>query len=473
MSIDYKKYTGIFDHSKQVTPGGVFFAIPGTIHDGTTFVNEAVKNGAELIISENSIANCPATVHLVKNVRAELSYAAHDFYLGNSAYNLAAVTGTNGKTSITHFYQQLLNAYLIPATALGTIGITTNSNIKTEDLAYRNTTIDPISLASLMQTMQSRGVSHYCIEASSHGLDQYRLDGFRIKAAAFSNLTIEHMDYHVTESAYFAAKERLFSELLDKDGIAVLNKDSPYFAPIEQTCKNKRIKIVSYAKENADINISRGPGNNIIISSFGTNYNVPFNLYGDFQLYNIAAALGLYLGINSDIAKAIEYIPNIKAACGRMELVAQDEQNRKVFIDYAHTADAIEQALKSLRTIAHNKLFIVFGCGGDRCSKKRPLMGLVAAQNADVVVITDDNPRTEDPNLIRNMVLEGARKASNNCKVIECADREKAIQTAVSLMNDSDILLITGKGHENHHIVGTTKVFFSDREVASKALYNK
>lgn len=470
--IDYSKYSGIFDNSKQVIPGSVFFAIPGTVYDGTAFLEEAIQKGAKLIISEHAIESS-VEVRLVKNVRAELSYAAHSFYLQAIPYNLAAVTGTNGKTSISYFYQQLLNACSMPAAALGTIGISTNANIKTDDLFYRNTTIDPLSLANLIKTMQRRGISHYCIEASSHGLDQSRLDSFIIKAAAFSDLGIEHMDYHGTEEAYFAAKKLLFSKVLDRDGIAVLNKDSTYFARLERTCKDRGVKVISYAKENADINICRGEGNNIIISSYGRSYTVPFNLYGDFQLYNIAAALGLYLGVSSDIAKAIEYIPNIKTACGRMELVAQDEQNRKVFIDYAHTPDAIEQALKSLKAIAPNKLFIVFGCGGDRCSKKRSLMGLVAAQNADVVVITDDNPRTEDPSLIRDMVLEGAVKNTNNCKIIECADRKKAIETAVSLMAEGDILVITGKGHENHHIVGTEKVFFSDREVAAKALYGK
>jgi UDP-N-acetylmuramyl-tripeptide synthetase/UDP-N-acetylmuramoyl-tripeptide--D-alanyl-D-alanine ligase len=376
---------------------------------------------------------------------------------------MTAVTGTNGKTSTATFLRQLWEYLGVPAASIGTLGLIAPGI----NAPSRGTTPDPVSLHTMLADMANAGVEHLCMEASSHGLDQYRLDGVRLSAAAFTNITRDHMDYHHTPEAYFAAKRRLFSDLLPADGTAVLNADDAAFAPLKEIAEGRGIRVLSYGEAAEDICLERREpsisGQRLHLRVMGTQEVVDLPLAGKFQAENAMAALGLALACGAEQQAAVAALAHLQGVPGRMEKVGE-VNGASVFVDYAHTPDALEVVISALRPHVSGKLMVVFGCGGDRDAGKRPLMGAIAERLADRVIVTDDNPRSEDAAEIRRQVLTGCPSA----KAI--GDRRRAIAEAVNALQPGDILLIAGKGHESGQTIGAYVLPFDDRDEARAAM---
>jgi UDP-N-acetylmuramoyl-L-alanyl-D-glutamate--2,6-diaminopimelate ligase len=383
--------------------------------------------------------------------------------------HIVAVTGTNGKTSTAWFTQQLWEALGLRAASLGTLGI---RGLEIE--ALRNakltsmTTPDMVSLMATLADIAVSKVDHLAMEASSHGLSQYRLDGVRIQAAAFTNLTRDHLDYHPDMDDYFAAKARLFSEVLAEGGVAVLNADVPEFKRLADICAQRNITVLDYGRNAQAIRLvertALAQGQALVIAIHGKNYNVTLPLVGEFMVMNALAALGLVLAeLPERAGDLVQALGTLKGAPGRLQFVP-GHKDAAVYVDYAHTPDALENILKSLRPHTEGKLYCVVGCGGDRDPGKRPIMGRLAATLADVAVITDDNPRSEDPAKIRAAMMQDAPGAQ------EIGDRRAAIGWAVAQLNKGDVLVIAGKGHEQGQIIAGRVEPFDDVEEAARAI---
>lgn len=464
---------GLTEDSRRVEEGWLFAAFPGTKVDGRRFVEEAVRHGAVAVLSDRKV-EIPAGMEVAliesDNPRRDLAQMASRFY-NRQPETIVAVTGTNGKTSTAWFVQQLWEALGLRAASLGTLGI---RGLEIE--ALRNakltsmTTPDMVSLMATLADIAASGVDHLAMEASSHGLSQYRLDGVKVRAAAFTNLTRDHLDYHPDMNDYFAAKARLFSEVLVAGGAAVLNSDIPEYGALKDICDGRNIRVIDYGRKAAALRLvaraAEANGQALEISWQGRVYNVTLPLVGEFMVMNALAALGLVLadmpGRIDDLVKALG---TLKGAPGRLQFVPGHPQGA-VYVDYAHTPDALENILKSLRPHTDGKLFCVVGCGGDRDPGKRPIMGRLAATLADVAVITDDNPRSEDPAKIRAAMMQDAAGAR------EIGDRRAAIQWAVNNMNKGDVLVIAGKGHEQGQIIAGRVEPFDDVEEAARAIRN-
>ena len=376
-----------------------------------------------------------------------------------------AVTGTNGKTSTAYFCTQIWQLLGKKSASIGTIGIATG-----DGLAYgatgSMTTPDPVKLHEILANLSNDGITNLVMEASSHGLDQCRLYGVNVKAAAFTNITRDHLDYHGTFEKYLAAKLRLFEIM--HEGVAVINADIPKAGQIIQLCEERGHKILSIGKNGSYIilndAIRTSVGQQISFEIAGKLYNINTRLIGEFQAYNLLTALALVIGCGANTDEAVAALAKVEEVPGRMQGVGVGGEVARVYVDYAHTPDALEKALDVLRPYAVNKLWVVFGCGGDRDKGKRPQMGEVAARCADVLVVTDDNPRTEDAAVIRKEIIAACPEAK------EIADREEAIKYAILNMSEGDVLLIAGKGHEKTQIIGDNKLAFDDVAVAKTEL---
>lgn len=455
---------GLTADSRAVRPGYVFAALKGTQADGHRFIPDAREKGAVAVLSDHVDPAYAGQIAFVTdtNPRRRLALMAAAFF-GAQPNHIAAVTGTNGKTSVANFTAQIWARLGFRSASLGTLGL----HGAGLDLPVAHTTPDPVRLHELLTRAKQAGVEHLALEASSHGLDQFRLDGIRPQAAAFTNLTRDHMDYHPTVEAYFAAKLRLFDTLLPADGAAVINMDSALGAKVEQICTRRGQRLIRYGQLGTELKllsaVPHAGGLQVEAEVFGVRRHVDLPLIGGFQAGNVLAALGLVAGCGVHAAAAWETLAALDGVPGRMQKAAQRKNGASIFVDYAHTPDALETVLKAARPHSTQRLVVVFGCGGDRDRGKRPLMGEVATRLADRVYVTDDNPRSEDAGSIRAAIMTAASGAR------EIGDRREAIFTAVAELQPGDLLLVAGKGHEQGQIVGNDVRPFDDLLVAREA----
>jgi len=458
---------GITADSRSVKPGDIFVAIAGGKADGLGFVDPALAAGAVAVLSERKPdRSLPAAVTVVRvgNARRTLALAAAKFY-PRQPQTIAAVTGTSGKTSVAAFTRQIWSALGHRAASIGTIGIVSPQRETYGSL----TTPDPVALHRSLDQLASEGVTHLAIEASSHGLDQYRLDGLRIAAGAFTNITRDHLDYHPGFEAYFAAKLRLFKELVEPDGGAVIDVDHDHADAVIAAAKARGLAIVTVGRADAGATIRvvessiDGFAQTLRIEHGGKKFNVRLPLVGEFQVENALVAAGLAISTGGDPSAIFAALADLRGAKGRLELVGTN-RGAPIFVDYAHKPDALAKALEALRPYAAGRLVVVFGAGGDRDRGKRALMGAVAAAKADRAVVTDDNPRSENAASIRAAIMAAAPGA------IEIGDRREAIRSAIADLRRGDVLLIAGKGHETGQIIGDRIVPFSDHEAVAAAL---
>ncbi len=452
--------TGLTADSRQVRPGFVFAALPGSKADGRTFVADAVTRGAVAVLAPEGSAPVDGTALITAaEPRRAFSLMAARFYPGQPS-TVAAVTGTNGKTSVAAFTRQIWTRSGHSAASLGTLGLVSPAGLRPGGM----TTPDPVSLHRMMASLAAEGVTHLCLEASSHGLDQFRLDGLALRAAAFTNLTRDHLDYHPDMAHYAQSKLRLFADLLPADGVAVVNADSAF---AERVVDAARGRILTYGTAGRDLRlIERQPqtdGQRLVVEVLGRTTTVRLPLAGGFQAANALCALGLVIACGADAQAAIAALERLEGVPGRLQNVAAF-RGAPIFVDYAHTPDALRTVLEALRPHAARRLAVVFGCGGDRDAGKRPEMGHIAAALADSVIVTDDNPRGEEPARIRAAILAGCPDA------LEIGDRAQAIGAAVSTLDQGDVLVVAGKGHERGQIVAGVEHPFDDAEECRKAV---
>jgi UDP-N-acetylmuramoyl-L-alanyl-D-glutamate--2,6-diaminopimelate ligase len=455
--------TGVNADSRAVAAGEAFFALPGMRTHGDAFAAQAVERGAAVIVTDREPAANPGVpVIVVSDVRAAYAKAAARQFAPQPRVSVA-VTGTNGKSSIVSFVRQIWSASGIAGASLGTVGVETAKGIEPREL----TTSDALALHRDLGALKERGIDHVALEASSQGLDQRRVDGLKFDAVAFTNLTQDHLEYHGGIDAYREAKLRLFRELLAEDGAAVVNCDDPEHMPFLFAALDRGARLLTVGSEGAFFEVgevvNEGFGQRVTGRMVGEPASFFLPLTGAFQASNALVALALAISTGAAPDKAIAALETLRGARGRLELVGQLKDSA-VFVDYAHSPDALKNALESLRPYAQGKLTVVFGCGGDRDKAKRPVMGRIAAELADRVIVTDDNPRTEDAATIRSEILVAVPKAE------EIGDRRKAIASAIASLGSKDVVLIAGKGHEDYQIVGTTKHHFSDHEVVAETL---
>jgi len=462
--------TGLAVDSREVKEGGLFAALPGTRVHGGTFIQFALRMGAAAIltdaagakIAEQELAASDAALVIAEDPRQALAYTAA-LYFGAQPGIMAAVTGTNGKTSVATFLRMIWQELGLEAVNLGTTGVEGDFTAP-----LNHTTPEPITLHRTLAAAAEAGIGFAAMEASSHGLAQCRLDGVQLKAAGFTNFTQDHLDYHETFDEYFNAKAGLFGRVLPEDGTAVINVDDPRGLDMAIIASGRAQDVITVGKGEADIALMAQrfdiTGQDIRFTFRGKAYQQRLNLLGGFQAENVLLASGVAIACGAEPERVFEVLHELKGVRGRMQLAATRENGAAVFVDYAHTPDAVATALQAMRPHVMGRLIVIVGAGGDRDAAKRSLMGQAAAQNADVVYVTDDNPRTEDPATIRAAVMEGAPEAT------EVDDRAKAILLAVDALGPGDTLLIAGKGHETGQIVGDDVLPFDDCEQASVAV---
>jgi UDP-N-acetylmuramoyl-L-alanyl-D-glutamate--2,6-diaminopimelate ligase len=454
---------GINADSRTLQAGEAFFALPGSRQHGNAFISAAVAAGARAIVTDEAPPGDPGIpVVVVEDVRAAYARAAARQFAPQPGVAVA-VTGTNGKTSVASFVRQLWAASGLRAASLGTLGVETAAGLTPGSL----TTPDSLTLHRELGALKRAGVDHVSLEASSHGLDQRRLDGLRFAAVGFTNLTRDHLDYHGTMEAYAGAKLRLFRDLAAEGAAAVVNTDDPESSAFVFAALDRGLTLLTVGAEGAFFELksiaNEGFGQRVMGRLVGELAEFHLPLTGAFQASNALVALGMATATGAPPEVALKALERLKGARGRLELVGQRDDSA-VFVDYAHTPDALENALKALRPYAPHRLTVVFGCGGDRDKGKRPLMGAIAQRLADRVIVTDDNPRTEDAAEIRRDILAATPHAE------EIGDRATAISAAIGGMGEGDVVLIAGKGHEDYQIVGTARHHFSDHEAAAAAL---
>jgi UDP-N-acetylmuramoyl-L-alanyl-D-glutamate--2,6-diaminopimelate ligase len=458
--------TGLAVDSRAVKPGDLFFALAGSKTDGARFIESAIASGAVALAGDHPPQGASRVPFVATpNPRRALALAAAKFYSRQPA-TIVAVTGTSGKTSVAAFTRQIWQRLGHASASIGTIGLVSEKRTIYGSL----TTPDPIALHRQLDEIAAEGVTHLAFEASSHGLDQYRLDGVRVSAGGFTNLTRDHMDYHPDVAHYLAAKLRLFRDLVAANGAAVISADHDCSQAAIDAARAKNMRILAVGSKGdgagegirligADID---GFAQKLDLEHRGRRYPVRLPLVGEFQIENALVAAGLAIGTGSEPQAVFAELELLEGAKGRLERVAE-RNGAPIFVDYAHKPDALAKALQALRPYANRKLVVVFGAGGDRDAGKRPLMGAIAAENADSVIVTDDNPRSEDPDLIRSAILSTAKGAR------EIGDRAEAIRTAIAGLEPGDALLIAGKGHETGQIVGDRTLPFSDHDAVAAA----
>ena len=443
-------------NSKKVKKNDIFFAMEGSKQSGNLYSSEALSKGAYKVVTSKNTKN--KNYLIVKNVNKFLAEACSIKYK-EKPKNIIAVTGTNGKSSVANFYFQILKNLKINSAAIGTLGIFYKNKVKRTNL----TTPDIITIHKELNFLKKNKIDNVCLEASSHGLHQNRLDGINFTAGIFTNFTQDHLDYHKNLKKYLQAKLSLFSSLLKKNSFAVLDTDIPEFSIINKICKKRKIKILSFGSRGNTIKLIShyyfGKKQIIKINFLNKIYNIKLDLIGDFQIKNVLAAiLASYLSVkNPD--QIINTLSKIKSATGRMQYVGNKKKSA-VVVDYAHTPDALKKSLQTLAKQFNKKVDVVFGCGGDRDKGKRYKMGDIADQFASKIYLTNDNPRSENPISIIKQIKKGCSRS----KII--LDRKMAIKSAINNLNTDSILLIAGKGHENYQIINNQKKYFSDQKVS-------
>jgi UDP-N-acetylmuramoyl-L-alanyl-D-glutamate--2,6-diaminopimelate ligase len=457
--------SGVSADSRTVKPGELFVAVSGARDDGLRFVGQALAAGAAAIMAER-VPQTPLPPDIafvrVHDARRSLALAAAKFF-SDQPQVVAAVTGTSGKTSVTAFTRQIWAALGCEAASIGTVGLVS----RRREVYGSLTTPDPVALHRELDALAQEGVTHLAIEASSHGLDQHRLDGVQIGAGGFTNISRDHLDYHASMADYLAAKLRLFTDLVERRGAAVINVDHEHADTVVSCAKQRRLRLLTVGRKGAGIrlveNAIDGFAQTLRAVHAGNDYRLRLPLVGDFQIENALLAAGLVIATGGEPAATFAALAQLKGAKGRLELVGE-KSGASIFVDYAHKPDALAKALDALRPYATGRLVVVFGAGGDRDPGKRPMMGRIAAEKADRVVITDDNPRSEQAAAIRAAILRAAPGA------VEIGDRGEAIGTAIAELRGGDVLLIAGKGHETDQIVGEQVLPFSDHEAVAAAL---
>ena len=464
--------TGVTADSRKVAPGSLFVALPGSAADGRAFIPQALSQGAAAVLAPQDTPEGLAPL-LVRSgdVRRAYALAARGFY-GAQPATCVAVTGTNGKTSVAAFCRQIWAALGIKAASMGTLGVVAQVGATTEILTPPGlTSPDAGDAARLLATLAEGGVTHLALEASSHGIDQRRLDGVTLKAAAFTNLTQDHLDYHGDMQAYRAAKMRLFETLLPRGRTAVLNADSDAYNAFAAASIMSGLAVMGVGERGRDLSLIERravpEGQRLILDVRGDRHDVLLPLAGAFQASNALVAAGLCIAAGEDAARVLHALEKITGAAGRLQRVSggpDSVRGGEAYVDYAHTPDGLETVLKALRPHATGRLIVVFGAGGDRDKGKRPQMGEIAGRLADVAIVTDDNPRSEDPAVIRAEVRAGCPDA------MEIGDRRTAIREATAMMGDGDVVVVAGKGHEQGQIVGGTTHPFDDATELAEAL---
>lgn len=449
--------------SRKVVPGALFAAIPGTLSDGRDYIQSAIAKGASAILSTPGLADMPVAYVAAEEPRLTYSQIAARFYAGQPEV-LVAMTGTNGKSSTVEFLRQIWAHTGLHAACFGTLGVQSPDGYR----PLTHTTPDAVALHKTLSELADQKVTHAAMEASSHGLNQYRLDAVKVTASGFSNLTQDHFDYHPTMEDYFQAKARLFTELTPTNAPVVINVNDEYGQRLAGMCKARGQAVMRVGWTGEDIRIEEvmphRASQMLTLVVNGSRHKVELPLAGEFQTLNAISALGLAMVTGVPQDKAIAALGHLYGVAGRMERAGKHPNGAPVFVDFAHTEDGLDKLLRSVRPHTMGKIVIVFGCGGDRDPDKRAKMGRIAAKLADEVIVTDDNPRTENAASIRKAVLIGCPNAA------EVGDRAGAIAEGLSRLGPQDCLVIAGKGHEQGQIVGDKVIPFSDVDVARKAI---
>jgi UDP-N-acetylmuramoyl-L-alanyl-D-glutamate--2,6-diaminopimelate ligase len=463
---------GLTADSRHVQPGYLFAALSGAQSDGRAFIPQAVENGAAAILTEKGDALTADSVPVIAsaNPRRDLALMAARFFELQPPH-IAGVTGTNGKTSVATFLRQILSACGLKAASMGTLGVEADGYYE----SLHHTTPDPVRMHAALRDLAAHQITHLAMEASSHGLAQYRLDGVRVSAAGFTNLSRDHLDYHADFDNYQAAKARLFTELLATDGTAVIAMGHAAGDEMAEACAQAGRQVLPVGRPQDDVHVAiaarQTSGVDVDITLQGETRHISLPLIGDFQTENLAVALGLALAMGCETAQLFDAVAFCAAPRGRMQFIGRNKAGAAAYVDYAHTPDALANALDALR--AHvpthlpkdGRLLVMFGCGGDRDTGKRPEMGRVAADKADGVIVTDDNPRHEDAAAIRAEILAACPGAQ------EVADRKAAIEQILAMAEENDLVLLAGKGHESGQIIGDTILPFDDIKIAQAALH--
>ena len=462
--------TNLCVDSRKVEPGTLFAAMPGSVVHGASFVDAALERGAVAVLTDaqgaqlagDAVRAAGAALVIADDPREALARTAA-LWFGAQPKTMIAVTGTNGKTSVSTFVRQIWIEMGLAAINLGTTGV---EGAWTAPLAH--TTPEPITLHSTLSDAAKNGITHAAMEASSHGLDQRRLDGVTLTAAGFTNFTQDHLDYHETFEAYFDAKAGLFARVLPQDGTAVINIDDPKGVDMAAIASARGCDVITVGRDGGDLHLTAqrfdATGQDLRFSWRGKAYQKRLELIGGFQADNVLLAAALVIACGADPSEVFDTIPHLSTVRGRMQLAATRDNGAAVFVDYAHTPDAVATALSAMRPHVMGRLVAIVGAGGDRDRAKRPLMGAAAAKHADLVFVTDDNPRSEVPASIRAAVMAGCPDAT------EVGDRAEAILRAIDVLGPGDALLIAGKGHETGQTVGDDVLPFDDVEQASVAV---
>lgn len=458
--------SGITSDSREVKAGFLFAVLDNGVTNGAQYIPQAVQAGASVILAPKKEQTTEENVLFLhsENPNKDFGIMLKNFYQAQPQ-NIAAITGTNGKTSIADFVRQMIFALGDNAASMGTLGLIKNDQAP---LPFNNTTPGAMTIHKTLHDLKQEGFDNLIMETSSHGICLYRVSGVDFKVAGFTNLTQDHLDFHKTMQNYYEAKKLLFTDIMPKGGTAVLNADIQVFDDLQKACLEAGHKVISYGHNGKDIQVLQevplNNGQNIKINYFGKTYDLFVPLAGDFQVMNILCALGIASALTGKKEELLSLVPQIKGAKGRLQYIGTTAKGGAVYVDYAHTPDAIENILTSMRTHTQNKLHILFGCGGDRDKTKRPIMGKIAQDLADFVYVADDNPRTENPNTIRQEIMQGCPNALN------LGDREKAIAYAINQLEKGDILLVAGKGHETGQYINGQILPFNDQEVVEKYL---
>jgi UDP-N-acetylmuramoyl-L-alanyl-D-glutamate--2,6-diaminopimelate ligase len=461
--------SGLATDSRVVKPGDLFFALAGAKTDGARFIGAAVAAGAVAIAGDHPPQHLAVPFVTTANPRRALALAAAKFHSRQPPI-IVAVTGTSGKTSVAAFTRQIWQGLGHVSASIGTIGLVSPKRTVYGSL----TTPDPVALHRQLDEIARDGVTHLAFEASSHGLDQYRLDGVRIAAGGFTNLSRDHMDYHPDVAHYLNAKLRLFRDLIPPGGAAVISADHDYSGEVIDAARRRGLRLLTVGArgDGAGEGIRLveaaidGFAQKLMLEHRGKKIPVRLPLVGGFQVENALVSAGLAIATGSEAQAVFASLEHLEGAKGRLERVGE-RNGAPIFVDYAHKPDALAKALQALRPYAKRKLVVVFGAGGDRDAGKRPLMGAIASENADSVIVTDDNPRSEKPEAIRAAILNAAKGAR------EIGDRAQAIHAAIEELQHGDALLIAGKGHETGQIIGDKTLPFSDHEAVASALVSR
>jgi len=459
-------FLGLSFNSLTCKKDNIFFAIKGNETDGNKFIESAIRNGAKTIVSNRKYQGLKNDILYINSLNTRKSLAKISFYIyKNKPKNLIAVTGTNGKSSIANFYFQILNLNKKKVASIGTLGIQTTSN----RINVSNTTLDPLKLGKYLIKLKKKKIDNVILEASSHGLKQNRLDGLKFKTGIFTNLSHDHLDYHKNFKDYLNAKLYLFRKLLDKNSNVITDIEIPEYKKIRNISLRRKLRISTISNNKSNLRIiSHKYSNNkqlIQIKYKRQLYSFETDLIGKIQIKNILMAMIAAEKSNLKFKKIISVINKIKPVTGRLEKIGKLKNKSSVILDYAHTPGALKVCLQNIKEQFRNKkIYIVFGCGGNRDKSKRPIMGRIANHHCDKIYLTDDNPRTENPRKIRSEI----KKSINKLKVKEIANRSNAIKEAIENLKTGDVLIVAGKGHENIQDYGDSKNFFSDKKTILK-----